>query len=127
MLLIFYLLSLLLFATSLKIPLYNTTDPHTRTTYPIQIDFNASYTTYPDRTHLLPLQGLSLHMPLRPNYSSTVIRIGLAHPSDFLLAVGKHFKVELSELELTYHNQNQLQLLVSEVNLVEGRELFRSG
>lgn len=115
------------FTLSIKIPLDNLTDPLTNRTYRVQLDFGNKHTVLPFRTKSIHIFPHNLTFPLQTNYSSNVVKIGLESPSDFIKSVCKAYKVEESDIEFTYKSNNQLEMLISEVNLVEGREYFKRG
>lgn len=85
---------------SIRIPLDNLTDPHTNRSYHIQIDFGSRHTVLPFRTKTLPLSSVPpIPIPsLQTNYSSNLVKIGLEHPSDFINAICKAYKVDPSEI-----------------------------
>ena len=88
------LVIILSLCSSIRIPLDNLTDPLTQRNYHIQLDFGNKHTVLPFRSKNLDLMTHSIHIPtILANYSSSIVKIGLEHPSDFINAICKTFKV----------------------------------
>lgn len=92
--------------------------------FQVHFDFQDSHTYVPLRSNILYLEGVNLTLPML-QHENSFVKIGLKYPSDFIVAVGQHYGVKDTEIELAFSPLPKLVL--NEVNFVEGRDDFVSG